>query len=198
MLSFSLPVMNDDTPPVLSIVIQTFGHKALSPVHHNCFESAVRGSARLCGRIAAGNTQHFVQDGIRQGFATPWEDLLAQMGLGDRDVVEKLKEMKIKGSPKDQPSYRMIQSIDAEALIKQAARLFPATRGRSYQETGTASAGASASDGAIASIQRDQAAVSGMGVWMRGWWAAISAIRKKIETEPKIRQWLRDLATVST
>ena len=29
--------------------------------------------------------------------------------------------MKIKVSAKDQPSYRMIQSIDAEALIKQAA-----------------------------------------------------------------------------
>jgi hypothetical protein len=43
------------------------------------------------------------------------------MVLGDRDFVEKLKGMKIKGSAKDQPSYRMIQSIDAEALIEQAA-----------------------------------------------------------------------------
>jgi REP-associated tyrosine transposase len=34
----------------------------------------------------------FVQDGIREGFATPWEDLLAQMILGNRDFVEKLKE----------------------------------------------------------------------------------------------------------
>jgi hypothetical protein len=32
--------------------------------------------------------------------------------------------MKIKGSLKDQPSYRMIQNIDAEALIKQAAHYF--------------------------------------------------------------------------
>jgi hypothetical protein len=32
--------------------------------------------------------------------------------------------MKIKGSVKDQPSIRMIQSIDAEALIKQAAEYF--------------------------------------------------------------------------
>lgn len=48
-------------------------------------------------------------------------DLLAQMVLGDRDFVEKLKRMKIKGNPKDQPSYRLIQSIDAETLIKQAA-----------------------------------------------------------------------------
>jgi hypothetical protein len=37
------------------------------------------------------------------------------------DFVEKLKEMKIKESAKDQPSYRMIQSIDVEALTKRAA-----------------------------------------------------------------------------
>jgi hypothetical protein len=32
--------------------------------------------------------------------------------------------MKIKGSVKDQPSYRMIHRIDAEALIKGAAQYF--------------------------------------------------------------------------
>src|SRR5229473_7200472 len=36
----------------------------------------------------------FVEDGIREGFATPWEDLLAQMVLGNRNFVEKLKGMK--------------------------------------------------------------------------------------------------------
>ena len=66
----------------------------------------------------------FVLDGIRDGFARPWDDLLAQMVLGDRDFVEKLKRLKIKGNPKDQPSYRLIQSIDAETLIKQAANYF--------------------------------------------------------------------------
>jgi hypothetical protein len=37
----------------------------------------------------------------------------AMLSLRDRDFVEKLKGMKIKGSAKDQPSYRMVQSIDA-------------------------------------------------------------------------------------
>jgi hypothetical protein len=70
--------------------------------------------------IACANQAGFVQDGIRQGFAavgrSPSRD-----GAGNRDFVEKLKGMKIKGSAKDQPSYRMIQSTDAEALNKQAA-----------------------------------------------------------------------------
>jgi putative transposase len=69
----------------------------------------------------------FVQDGIRQGFATPWEDLLAQVVLGERNFVERLKEMKnavIKDNARDQPPYRMIQSVDAETLIKRAAGYF--------------------------------------------------------------------------
>src|SRR5215475_1705583 len=80
----------------------------------------------VLGYVRGSRQQHagFVLDGIRDGFATPWEDLLAQMVLGDRNFVEKLKGMKIKGSAKDQPSYRMIQSIDAEVLIKQAAGYF--------------------------------------------------------------------------
>ena len=49
------------------------------------------------------------------------------MVLGDRNFVERLKGMKnavIKGNAKDQPPYRMIQSVDAEALIKRAAGYF--------------------------------------------------------------------------
>jgi hypothetical protein len=52
----------------------------------------------------------------------------AQVVLGDRDFVEKLKGMKnavMKGSVKDQPSYRTMRSADPEALIKQAADYFP-------------------------------------------------------------------------
>jgi hypothetical protein len=74
------------------------------------------------------------------------ESLLAQMVLGTGILSKSKRNEEIKGSAKDQPSYRMIQSIDAEALIKQAVR--------AYQETGAPSAGTSARDGAIASIQR--------------------------------------------
>jgi len=79
----------------------------------------------------------FVQEGIRQGFGTPWDDLLAQMLLGDRNFLEKLKGMKnamLKGSAKDQPSYRMIQSVAAKALMKQAADYFRLSEA-DYQET---------------------------------------------------------------
>jgi hypothetical protein len=41
----------------------------------------------------------FVQDGIREGFATPWAGLLAQMILGNRDFVEKLERNEDQGQP---------------------------------------------------------------------------------------------------
>jgi putative transposase len=142
----------------------------------------------------------FVEDGIREGFATPWEDLLAQMVLGNRNFVEKLKGMKIKGSAKDQPSYRMIQSIDAEVLIKQAEDYFRLSeadltrkRGRHRQER--------------AVVMELLHRYSGLKQRMIGERFGVDeglvsrdrkAIREKIETEPKIRKWFRDLATVST
>jgi hypothetical protein len=146
----------------------------------------------------------FVQDGIRQGFATPWADLLAQMVLGDRDFVEKLKGMKnavIKGSAKDQPSYRMMQSVEAEALIKQAADYFrlgeaelTRKRERHRQEralvmellhrySGLKQRMIGARFGGLDEglVSRDR-----------------RAIREKIDTEPKFRKWFQDLVRLST
>ena len=142
----------------------------------------------------------FVRDGIREGFATPWEDLLAQMVLGDRNFVEKLKGMKIKGSAKDQPSYRMIQSIDAEVLIKQAANYFRLSeadltkkRGRHQQERALVMELLHRYSGLKQRMICERFAVD-EGLVSRD----RKAIREKIETEPKIRKWFRDLATIST
>jgi hypothetical protein len=40
----------------------------------------------------------------------------AMLSLGDRDFVEKLKGMKIKGSAKDQPSYRRSKASTPKRL----------------------------------------------------------------------------------
>jgi len=142
----------------------------------------------------------FVQDGIRDGFATPWADLLAQMVLGNRNFVEKLKGMKIKGRAKDQPSYRMIQSIDAEVLIKQAADYF-----RLSEADLTRKRGQHRQERAV--VMELLHRYSGLKQRMIGERFGVDeglvsrdrkAIREKIETEPKIRKWFRDLATVST
>ena len=143
----------------------------------------------------------FVQEGIREGFSTPWEDLLAQMVLGDRDFVEKLKGMNIKGSPKDQPSYRMIQSIEAEALIQQATNYFRVgegeltrKRGRHRQERALLMELLHRYSGLKQRMIAERLGGLDEGLVSRD----RRAIREKIETEAKIRKWFRDIVTLST
>ena len=146
----------------------------------------------------------FVQEGIRQGFATPWEDLVAQMVLGDRDFVEKLKGMKdavIKGNVKDQPSYRMMQSVEAEALIKQAADYFrlgeadlTRKRGRHRQERALVMELLHRYSELKQRMIAERFGGLDEGLVSRD----RRAIREKIETEPKIQKWFQDLARLST
>lgn len=138
------------------------------------------------------NYAAFVQEGIGQGFATPWEDLLGQMVLGDRDFVEKLKGMKdgvIKGSVKDQPSYRMMQSVEAEALIKQAAEYFrlgeaelTRKRGRHRQERALVMELLHRYSGLKQRMIAERFGGLDEGLVSRD----RRAIREKIETEPRI------------
>jgi hypothetical protein len=146
----------------------------------------------------------FVQDGIRHGFATPWADLLAQMVLGDRDFVEKLKGMKnavIKGSAKDQPSYRMMQSVEAEALIKQAADYFrlgeaelTRKRGRHRQERALVMELLHRYSGLKQRMIGARFGGLNEGLVSRD----RRAIREKIDTEPKFPKWFQELARLST
>jgi REP-associated tyrosine transposase len=142
----------------------------------------------------------FVQDGIRQGFATPWEDLLAQTVLGDRNFLERLKGMKngvIKGSAKDQPSYRMIQSVEAETLIKQAADYFRLgeadlirKRGQHRQQRALVMELLHRYSGLGQRIIGERFGGLDEGLVSRD----RRAIREKIESDPKIRKWFHDLS----
>jgi hypothetical protein len=146
----------------------------------------------------------FVQDGIRQGFGTPWEDLLAQVVLGDRTFVERLKGMKnavIKGNAKDQPPYRMIQSIDAEALFKRAASYFRISetdltqkRGQHRQERALVMELLHRYSGLKQRMIGERFGGLDEGLVSRD----RKAIREKIETDPKIRKWFQDLVKLST
>jgi chromosomal replication initiation ATPase DnaA len=122
------------------------------------------------------------------------------MVLGDQDFVEKLKGMKIKGSAKDQPSYRMIQSIDAEALIKQAAEYFQLgeakftrKRGRYRQERALVMELLHRYSGLKQRMIAERFGGLDEGLVSRD----RRAIREKIETEPKIRKWFQDLGNIA-
>jgi putative transposase len=141
----------------------------------------------------------FVQEGLRQGVGTPWDDLLAQMVLGDRNFLERLKGMKnavIKGSAKDQPTYRMIQRVEPEALLKQAADYFRLTeadltkkRGQHRQERALVMELLHRYSGLKQRMIGERFGGLDEGLVSRD----RRAIREKIETEPKIRKWFQDL-----
>jgi hypothetical protein len=160
--------------------------------------------SEMPGRIGAKNASRqkygeFVQEGIHQGFATPWEALTAQVVLGDRDFVEKLKGMKkvvIRGNPKDQPSYRMIERIEAETVMKQAAAYFrlseaelTAKRGRHREERAVVMELLHRLSGLKQRVIGERFGGLDEGLVSRD----RRAIREKMESEPKIRKWVQDL-----
>src|SRR5919106_2687495 len=109
--------------------------------------------------------------------------------------------MRIKGSAKGQPSYRMMQSIDAEALIKQAAAYFrldeaELTRKRGWhrQERALVMELLHRYSGLKQRIIGERLGGLDEGLVSRD----RRAIREKIETEPKIRKWFQDLSKLST
>jgi putative transposase len=147
----------------------------------------------------------FVQEGIRQGIVTPWDDVLAQVVLGNRSFLEKLKATKkavIKGNAKDQPSYRMVQSVEAEALLKRAADYFRLSeaeltkrRGLHRQERALVMELLHRHSGLKQRLIGERFGGLDEGLVSRD----RRAIREKIETEPKIRKWFQDLsARIST
>lgn len=69
--------------------------------------------------------QRFVQDGLKEGVKSPFEDIQYQMILGDNDFVTRVKSEYIqKGSLREQPMYRNIITdvIEPEALMSCVAK----------------------------------------------------------------------------
>jgi chromosomal replication initiation ATPase DnaA len=125
--------------------------------------------------------------------------------LGDRRFLEKLKGKKnavMKGNVKDQPSYRMIKSIEAGEVLKQAARYFRLNeadltekRGRHRQERAV-----------IMELMHRHSGLKQREIGKRlgGLDEGLvsrdrKGIRGEIETEPRVRKWFRELdAQLST
>lgn len=111
------------------------------------------------------------------------------------------KRMKIKGNAKDQPSYRMIRSIEAEALINQAGNYFrlgeadlTRKRGRHRQERALVMELLHRYSGLKQRVMSERFGGLDEGLVSRD----RRAIREKIETEPKIRKWFQDIVRLST
>ena len=102
----------------------------------------------------------------------------------------------MKGNRKDQPSYRMIKSIEAEAVVKQVADYFRLSeteltkkRGRYRQQRALVMELLHRHSGLKQRVIGQRFGGLDEGLVSRD----RRAIREKSETEPRIRKWFRDL-----
>jgi hypothetical protein len=69
--------------------------------------------------------REFIIDGIRQEYDTPWEDVKGQAVLGEEDFVQRVKaRMNKRGSRREQPLVRQLETMDPGAVLKMVARYF--------------------------------------------------------------------------
>ncbi|MGH7767803.1 MAG: hypothetical protein ACREQP_10140, partial [Candidatus Binatia bacterium] len=68
----------------------------------------------------------FVEEGLRAGYSTPWEDLKGQVVLGEEGFWERLREkwQRRAGNAKEQPSVRWLERVEPKEILKQAAAFF--------------------------------------------------------------------------
>jgi REP element-mobilizing transposase RayT len=140
----------------------------------------------------------FVRDGLNQGYRTPWEDLRGQVVLGEKSFVEALKRSKgrVKGNAKDQPSYRMLQRIDVQEIIEQAASYFKLAR----EELTKKRSGHRRERAVIMELMHRHSGIKQRAIGERvgGLDEALvsrerKTIREKIESDSRVRKWYRDI-----
>ncbi len=68
----------------------------------------------------------YIEEGLQEGYGSPWEDLKGQVVLGEEGFWEKVRGKWKKGreSVKEQPSLRALQKVEGEEVLREAARQF--------------------------------------------------------------------------
>ena len=69
--------------------------------------------------------REFVAEGIRKGYATPWEKLQGQVVLGEEEFVERVKsKIKTRGSKREQPAVRRFEATELKTVLREVTRYF--------------------------------------------------------------------------
>ncbi len=67
----------------------------------------------------------FVEEGIRRGYDTPWEELKGQVVLGNEGFLERVKGRWDKGiSKREQPSVRVFECVDPQTVLEEVGKYF--------------------------------------------------------------------------
>jgi REP-associated tyrosine transposase len=72
--------------------------------------------------------REFISDGLKHGYATPWDEVKGQSVLGDEEFLKKLKDrIRKTRSRREQPALRVFETIDAGDVLKSVSRYFRIT-----------------------------------------------------------------------
>ncbi len=150
----------------------------------------VGGSRRKYGR--------FVEEGVHRGYRTPWEDLKGQIVLGEDPFWERVKSrwVKGKGCVKEQPSIRILERIEPEAILKKTAGYFKLTpvevsarRGRYRDQRSIVMELMHRYGG----LKQEEIGRFLGGVDYTLVSRARKQLREKMERDSKLRKWYRDI-----
>jgi len=81
----------------------------------------------VLGQIGESRKQYreFVVEGMRTGYATPWESVKGQVVLGEEDFIERVKgRIDKRGSKREQPLIRHFEAKTLAQVLTEVARHF--------------------------------------------------------------------------
>jgi REP element-mobilizing transposase RayT len=71
----------------------------------------------------AGRYREFIDDGLREGYETPWEEVTGQVVLAREDFIAQLgKQVSLGGSRREQPSVKAFGTVGAEEILTIVSR----------------------------------------------------------------------------
>jgi len=74
--------------------------------------------------------REYIEEGLRKGVSTPWEEIQGQVVLGGEEFWEEMKG-RIKrrgGDEREQPSLRIVEKEDSGGILNEVARVFKTER----------------------------------------------------------------------
>jgi len=81
----------------------------------------------VLGQLGSSRSKYreFISDGLKRGYATPWDEVKGQSVLGNEAFLEKLKDrIRKTRSRREQPALRVFETIDAGDVLKSVSRYF--------------------------------------------------------------------------
>lgn len=140
----------------------------------------------------------FVEEGLQRGYPTPWEDLKGQVVLGKNSFCKRVKRRWVRGvgSAKEQPSLRILREINPQEILKEASAYFklkPEDLARKRGGYGDQRAVVMELMHRHGGLKQEEIGRRLGNVDYTLVSLARKRLREKMERDPKLRKWYRDI-----